>query len=313
MSKRYIFIVIFVIALFTGTFVMRQHQLPSADAVSDNVVPSQPVAVERIISLAPSITEMLFALGLGDKVVGVTRFCSYPEVVNDTARYTRVGGIVDTDYEAIMRLKPDLVVLQQGSGKQADMLDKAGIVYCALVQSQINDIMTDFLNLGRVTDRSEQANRIVTNLRQRISKLQQGHVGKKRLRVLIVIGRDYSSDPISRVTVAGFKSFYNDMLHILNCENAYQGKISWPDLTTEGLMKCNPDVIVELIADHSRINLSNDELIEQWKGIPQLNACKAGQVSIYDDGYEFIPGPRFILTLEKLAVTVDGARLKYGE
>ena len=131
-----------VVALFVGSW-MAKANLPQSDALPEIAVGEPPA---RIVSMAPSITETLFALGLGHRVVGVTRFCDFPAEV---AGLPRVGGHFDPNLEAILRLQPDLVVLMTEQGDLADSLDQTwAYTVLAVGDNSIEEILDGIDTIG---------------------------------------------------------------------------------------------------------------------------------------------------------------------
>lgn len=257
---------------------------------------------QRIISLAPSITETLFALGLGEQVVGVTRYCDYPP---QALSKPHVGGYLDPNMEAILILRPDLVITLSGQQRLKQRLEQLGIPALQVPHQTLSDILASIRIIGAATGREAEAKSLLTTLRARMDRIKAKTAGLPRPRVLVVMSRS-AGGPIKEVFIAGAADPYNEMIHIAGGINAYQGEfIRVPPLSVEGIIRLNPDVIIELVADEV-VQGSRDKktLLQDWTNLPGIAAVETGRVYLFTEDFDTVPGPRFILTLEKMARTI---------
>lgn len=257
------------------------------------------VQYNRIISLSPNITEILFALGLGEKVVGVTRFCNYPPEAKEKMQ---VGGYLDPNYEAILSLKPDVVIILPEIEQIKNFLSELGIRYLAVSNQTILDILSSIEYLGKEFNAEQQAEKILENIRSKITQIKYKTKDLSRPKVMIVIERSMGTGVIEDVYVAGRSTFYDELIEMAGGTNAYQDeKISYPTLSAEGIIHLNPDFIIDLVPQLEQTGLQKSLLIKDWQSLPQINAVKNDRIKIMNQDYAVVPGPRFILFLEDLA------------
>ncbi len=255
-----------------------------------------------IISLAPSITEVLFTLGLGDRVVGVTDFCDYPE---EAKAKNKVGGYYDTSYETILSLMPDLVIMLPEHENQREYLKKLGIDILVVDQRDTIGILDSILKIGRLCKKEEKAKYIIDNINSRIERIKEKTKGLAPPRVMICIGRTYGSGNIEDVYICGSKGFYNEWIMLAGGTNVYkEGLIRYPTVTGEGITRMNPEVIIEVVPDLNDRGLKKETLIKEWESLPWVDALKNHRIYIFGQDYVATPGPRFILILEEMARSI---------
>jgi iron complex transport system substrate-binding protein len=257
-----------------------------------------PTAV-RIISLAPNITETLFALGLGDRVIGVTRFCDYPPEAREKPS---VGGFLDPNYEMISSLHPDLVLLLPEHVEVMESLDNLGIRYEIVHDRTVAEILGTIGRIGNLCGKEHEADSLIADIDGRIKTIQTAAAKGVKPKVLISVSREFDAETISRVYAAGPGTFYDELIGFAGGENAYRGPdISYPVLSAEGLISLNPDIIIDLIPPGQEEDVSPETIRNTWAGFGTIGAVRSGQIYVLDDDYAVVPGPRFIEFLEELA------------
>jgi len=260
---------------------------------------NQARSYQRIVSLSPNITEILFALGLGEKVVGVTRFCNYPA---EAQQKPRVGGYLDPNYEAILRLKPDVVILISEFQQIKNFISELGIAYLTVSNKAVADIRSSINYLGTVFGAQPQAEKMLADIDSTVDRIEQKTKGAKRPKVMIVIERTMGTGVIEDVYVAGKNTFYDELILMAGGRNAYEDeKIAYPILSAEGIIYLNPEFIIDLIPQLEQTGLDAATLEKDWTNLPQVDAVKNKQVHMLSEDYAVIPGPRFIFFLEDLA------------
>lgn len=274
------------VAALVGGYVASRLKAP----VPDGSRPPQ-----RLVSLAPSVTETLFAIGAGDRVVGVTDYCSYPGQVKDLPR---IGALMNPNFEAMVALNPDLVVIREDQPEIGKRLQELGIETLALEQNSIDGIMESILVAGRALGTEAQATELHDILDAQIRKAQEAVSGRAKRRVLLVYGGMDQSVTERRVTIAGRNNVYDELIQLAGGTNAYE-KVDQPapSLTLEGVLALDPDVIVELAGDSPT---PDDALREAWAEAKDLRAVEQGNIVILRGEHVFIPGPRFVQTLADL-------------
>lgn len=266
--------------------------------------PQRVVPAPRIVSLAPSTTESLYALGLGEHMVGVSRFCDFPPAVTNLAR---VGGLTDVDLEAIVRLLPDAVVAPSSQLRAKETLSRMGIKVVSVEQNTLPQIMDSMWQIGDALERSELAAVWLQQMDAVIAHAKSEALGKEpKPRVLVCIGRETAA--LERVYIAGKGNFYNDVLEVVGAVNAYQGNIAYPVVSIEGLMRLNPDIIIEILPESGAggFKLRPLQAVEQWRALPpETSAVAKGQIHIVTESWAVRPGPRIGFLIERFAQLVQ--------
>jgi len=249
----------------------------------------------RIVSLAPSVTETLFELGLGSRIVGVTRYCSWPP---EAAKIPKIGGWHDPSLEAILGVRPDTVFLLPEQSDIAAKLRAAGIATLALPAKDLTDVAASARLAGATCGVEKEAEAFVIRFDAALARTAEKSAGKERPKVLVAVGRDRDGTGIKGLFVAGKGSFHDELIDRAGGRNACTVAVPYPRISAEGLIAMNPDVIIEFIStDEAKTNPTVDD----WKTFDTLPAVKNGRVHIVTGDRSFIPGPRAPLLLEELA------------
>ena len=193
---------------------------------------------ERIISLAPSNTEILFALGLGDRVVGVSDYCDYPEEAKEK---TKVGGYSTSDIERIVALEPDLILIEDiHTGEILPALEKLDLTVVTIDPRTLDEVLESFTLIGEITGKSDEASRLVTEMRNRINAITNKTDNlpeEKRLRIFYVMWHD----PLMTV---GTNTRIHELIEKAGGVNIIQDTEGYPTISLEALIEANPQVII---------------------------------------------------------------------
>ncbi|MBN1195945.1 MAG: ABC transporter substrate-binding protein [Candidatus Aminicenantes bacterium] len=255
--------------------------------------------LQRIVSLSPNITEILFALGAGDRVVGISRYCDYPPEVTGLPR---VGGLVDPDYEAIVSLQPDLVILLNSHDDAARELKKLGISTLKVPHRTVDDIHLSILRIGRVCGVFERAESLVSVLKRGTNAIRLAVMDRSRPRVLLCVGRSTSSSQLGAIYVAGRDGFFDRLIDLAGGENVCaEERAAFPQISAEGVIRLNPDVIVDLANMSGKIPLPEAELATPWQSLAGVAAVRNKRVHVWTDTQGLRPGPRYAKFLFRLA------------
>jgi len=291
-----VFIAISIVVIaFVGSFALRRWiDTPPGDA------PPQPTQLcERILCLSPGLTETVFALGLGARVVGVTRYCLYPPEAQQRAS---VGGFLDPNYEAIVALRPDVVFVTPYQRELADDLRRLGVAVHAIAQDSLDDIRESYQNIAALCGCHDEADTLTDALNAAVAHARNAQTGGPRPRVLMTTGRDVRSGALDEVYAVGRGTFLDELLTLLGGENIAPGNLlEYPSLSAEGILRLDPDIIVELVADSEYDRELEDKALAAWQALPNLRAAREGRIHILFGNYLTVPGPRVTLTLEALA------------
>jgi iron complex transport system substrate-binding protein len=253
----------------------------------------------RIVSLAPSVTETLFALDLGDRVVGVTRYCDYPP---EAASRAKVGGYLDPSYEAIVALQPDLVVVQQDQGDAEARLSSLGLSTLRVDQHDVAGICRSLSDIAAACGVAGRGDALAADIRTRVAGVRRLVAGRPPVRALVVVGREPGSSPIRSVWVAGEQVFYAEVLALAGGRNAYSGSgAQFPEVSREGLIHLDPEVILDVLPEAKRRGLDRERVIGEWRTLPELRAVREGRVILLDDDFMERPGPRVVEMVAAMA------------
>ncbi|MBN2569239.1 MAG: cobalamin-binding protein [Deltaproteobacteria bacterium] len=220
---------------------------------------------KRIVSLAPNITETLFALGLEKEIVGVTVFSNYPEAAREKAR---IGSFVNISLEKIVALSPELVIATANGNRKKSILKLAevGIPVYVISPEGFEDIFKTIMNIGRITGRADEATILVDNLRQRVDRVRLLTRNLKKPRVFFQIG----IDPIVSV---GRNTIHSRLITLAGGINIFGDvEIEYPRTSIEKVIMKRPDVII--ISSMKRGGKFDQEKNKWnvWKDIPAVNS-----------------------------------------
>lgn len=255
---------------------------------------------QRVISLSPSITEVLYALQLGKQVVGVTQFCLYPA---DARKKPKVGGYVDPNMEAMLRLKPDLIVVRKEQTELVQRIRDLRIPVLPVEHRNTEGILDSFQALGQVCHRQELAQATVADLRGRIQAVERKtqHV-QYRPTVLVAVDRDTYAKRLRWVYVPGEDGFFDSMIRQAGGRNAAPaGRKGFLQVSSEGIIRMNPDIIIEALPYTRAARQNPEDIRKQWNSLPQVAAVQQHRVYLFTDDFMVIPGPRYVQALEKFA------------
>lgn len=245
---------------------------------------------DRIVSLAPSVTEMVFALGAGDRVIAVTEFCDYP---SEVAQKPKIGG-TRPSLESLVALKADLILTPRAFIDPAliDRLDQLKISTYVMEAKTVEDVLSHLHTLGRILERASAATQLVSEMRRRIRHIKERTATLPRPRLLYVL----NSQPLMTV---GPGSFIHQLIELAGAENigAVTGQ-AYPRISMEEVLKQNPDVIIFPVGDSEGIPELEQQQWERWQGI---NAVRTRRLYQIDSRLVDRPGPRIVEGLERLA------------
>lgn len=263
---------------------------------------TKPADYQRIVSLAPSITEILYALNCGNKIVGVTEFCRFPP---EAALKPKVGGLLDTNFEAIYKLDPDLVVLLATEVTEKPQLQKMSLPTLEVSANSIEDILDAIRLIGKTLKQNEEAKELIASINKRVEAVKSKTRNISKPSVLIVFWRAVGEGFVKEAYIAGSDKFHNELIELAGGRNAYQGRaVISPLVSAEGILKMDPDFIIEVMSIDETSGFSSEDMIKDWKVLPQLKAVKNNHVYVLNKSYMGIPGPRFPSALEDIARTI---------
>ncbi len=237
--------------------------------------------VERIVSLSPSTTEAVYAVGAGAKMVGRSRYCDFPP---DVRKLPQVGGYVDPSFEAILALQPDLVIGARGPAGSAlaEKLEARGIATYFPPTESFDAIDAMILGIGDRVGRADGGRAAVDAVRRRIASVERAVASLPKTRVLVVFG----VDPLS---VAGPSSFPDEMIRRAGGTNVIREGDAYPKISVEHVLALDPDVVVNaaMMEEHASERIRKDA-----PGWSRVRAVQAGRIATITDEAVLRPGPR---------------------
>ena len=251
-------------------------------------IPDNPI---RVVSLAPSITEIVFALGQEDRLVGVTRFSDFPEAAN---KLPKVGSFVHLDLEKIVSLKPDLCIAIKGGNPRAmvNRLESLSIPVYAVNPINLQTVMKTITEIGSFLNAGEKANSIVQDMQSRIQRVKTKIANVAyRPRVFFQIG-------IAPIVSVGTDTFTNELIELAGGNNLSKGPIPYPRFSKEKVLSLSPEVFI--ITSMSR-NTIFEQVKKEWSKWPSLPAVKNHRIHLEDSNLFDRPTPRLVDGLETLA------------
>jgi iron complex transport system substrate-binding protein len=246
---------------------------------------------QRIISLAPSLTETLFALDLGDRVAGVTNYCDYPL---EALKKPRVGGPINPDLEQIVLLHPDLVLATRAINRADTVtaLDRLGVNVYTTDPRTVEEVIASTRRLGKVLGAEARGDALAASLEQRLAELSRKLAGHTPRRVFFVVW----TDPIIST---GPHTFIADALRHAGAESVVSISQDWPQINIEEVLRQNPDYLV-FSGTHPEDPQSTINDLRKRPGWSSLEAVRAGHFAVVSDALSR-PAPRIVDAIEDLA------------
>lgn len=238
----------------------------------------------RVLSLAPVATEILYYLGLGDSVVGVTKYCDWPPEAREKPQ---LPDMMNVSVEAVASFAPDVVALASVNSRLAPAIEAMGHKTVIAEQESLADIERSIVEIGRACGIPGQAALRAAEMMSRVEALRRPSGSD---RVLVVVGRDTSDPTMRSLYVAGDASFYLELIRDAGGDLARSGSYGYSKISREGLIALDPDVIIELVNcdDETAAKIRGD-----WLALDDVRAAREGRISILNDTIVFRPGPRY--------------------
>lgn len=248
----------------------------------------------RIVSMAPSITEVVFALGLGERVVGVSSFCDYPP---EALKKPRIGGVVNPNMEAIVALNPDLVIALPNVTHENlfRSLRQLGIRVLTLRNDTLEDLFVTIDRIGEMTSTGAAAQQMSERLRARFSNVSEKVAAKPRRKVMFIVG-------VEPLFVAGRGTFIDELITIAGGTNISGDSFSkYPQLGIEEVVARAPDVILYTSLNFELTPEQEVKAKKLWSAYPSIPAVRNGSIHGLVADYVTLPGPRLVLGVEEMA------------
>jgi iron complex transport system substrate-binding protein len=253
-------------------------------------------APHRIISTSPAITEILFAIGAGDRVVGVTDYCNYPK---NACRLPSIGGPLNPNTEKWIALKPDLIILQDDSV----VLNKHAKVFkIPTLEVSVNNLKNILRSIQVIADAMQTpkaGKQLANKIKIKIDNYRIS-LGKTKPHQVLMLLSD-TNDPSRDLYAVGRNTFLNELLSIAGGENILPDTMAtYPKISKEFIIAKSPEIIIEI---GPTANLSNEGILirkKAWEIYPTIRAVKNDRLYFVGADYILIPGPRLVKILDIL-------------
>jgi iron complex transport system substrate-binding protein len=243
-----------------------------------------PAPARRIIALTPSLVETLFALGLGDRVVGVGDYSRWPPEV---ARKPRLGGLFNPNLERVVTLKPDLAVLLPSERDLGAKLRPLGVDLLVVPDESLADVERSFQTIADRCGVPQAGRRLTAEWR---AGLALPPLPGPPLKVIVSVGRQ--AGRLGELTAAGPGTFLDELLHRLGAVNAFaDAPTLYPQVGMEEVVARKPDVVLELRTD-ALTPAQTAAIVHDWQALPEIPAVRNGRVEVIAGDHVLIPGPR---------------------
>ena len=252
---------------------------------------------QRVIAVAPNLSETLFALGLGDRVVGVDDYSHWPPEVE---KLPRLGGLFNPNLEKMVALRPDVAFLVPSERELGEKLRRFGVDSVIVSNEGLADIERSFHTIADRCGVPEAGNRLAAEWREALRP--DPLPGKPR--VLLSAGRP--AGRLADLVVAGPGTFLDELLQRLGAVNAFaDAPIRYPEVGMEEIVARAPDVVIELRAAPVPPDVVR-QLVDDWKALPQVPAVRNGRIEVIAGDHILIPGPRLPRFYKELRAVLAG-------
>ncbi len=237
---------------------------------------------QRIVSASPNVTEILYGVGAFDRVVGVTEFCTYPP---EAKKLPRIGGWESNNLEAVVRLRPDLVILTEPQAPfMESQIKQLGLRTLAVPSRRLEDVFTAITMIGHATGRETQAAELDKNLRAKLDAVRAKTNKLPRRRVIMVVDR--TPGTLHDLIVATKGSFLADLIEIAGGECVGEpSNQGYERISKEAMVALNPELVIDFV--HGSKDRMGEDPQAVWRDLHELRAVRDGRVYPVRD--DFLP------------------------
>ncbi len=254
-------------------------------------------APRRIVTIAPNAAEIICALGAGDRIVAVSKFCVYPPELKERPR---VGGLFDPDLEKIVALRPDFVVLRGRNEAVERLCRNRGIAIYRDKTDTLAGVETCIVELGKSLGRCDEAAALVERFRSRIEAVRRRTADRPRPRVLLTVSR--RPDRLANLLTTGRGTFLNEMLDIAGGINVFGHlDMAYPQVSLESIVARRPEVIIELMPEVTVTAALKRDMLNQWRTVGSFPAVNERRIFFLTDEHCLIPSLRYVEIIERVS------------
>jgi iron complex transport system substrate-binding protein len=243
----------------------------------------------KVVSLAPSVTETIFALGFGDRLVGVTTYCDYPA---EARKLPKIGDFMNPSLEAVIAKKPDLVIGVTGATDpvKAREIERLGLKVVLVSVANLNDVLSSIRSIAALLGNAQAGEKLVGKIRAQVEEVKRRIAPAARRRVLLVVG-------VHPVIAVGGKNYIDELIALAGGENiAGNAAQPWLNLPDELVVAKAPQVIIE-----AGMGSEREKSGKQWGDLKSVPAVREARIYSYPSDKILRPGPRFGEGLADLA------------
>jgi len=254
-------------------------------------------AARRIISLSPNITEIVFALGQGHRLVGVTSYCAYPP---EATKLPKCGGAMDTDLEKILMLRPDLILIHGQHETAVRFCQQNRIRMLRTSPNDMASLYEAISTLGQGLGCAKRAKRLVATMKTDIDHVRSAVKGRAVPKVFLSMSRP--PERIKSLFTTNGAGFVSKMLEAAGGENIFaKTDVLYPKIAPSELVRRQPDVIIELLPGKRLSSDQRKQMIAHWAELGSIPAVAQRRIYFVTDDFAMIPGPRTPLLARRLA------------
>jgi iron complex transport system substrate-binding protein len=288
----------YVILLLAGFFILAAYL--AAVFLTDNKTNDHGISCqtpERVISINPAATEIIFELGCSEKLIAVSNFCDYPP---ETKNLPKVGGVINPNLEQIAVLQPDLIIIQGKSKKIAEYCKHRKIEHITINLRNIEEIYQGINKIGDKLLCREAADKLCEKIRTELKNIESRLANYPQKKVFFSLYRTPGS--LTGITTIGPKTLLSELLNIAGGQNIFNDlNKDYPIVSKETLIKRQPEIIIEHIAESSARNNDINNALNDWEKLGKLKAVRNDNLYIAKGDLLLKPGPRVDQAALKLA------------
>ena len=260
---------------------------------------------QRIVSTSPAITETLFALGAGDRVVGVSDYCHFPP---EATRRAKIGSYLKPSVETILRLRPDLVVMERLPGTALDQLRGSSVPVKQVTYGDVAANLRTIGELAAATGQVEAGGALMANIRDALKQVEAQAKGHERRSVIFLVGR--TPGHLDGMVAVGKGSYLNELIAMAGGRNLMADSVvAYPKISLEGVVRLRPDVIIDMGDMADTVGVSDEHkrsVVALWKSrsdIPSRVYAVASDIFV-------VPGPRMAEAAREFFRLIHGENRK---
>jgi iron complex transport system substrate-binding protein len=257
-------------------------------------------APQRIISTSPGITEILFALGLGPRVVGVTQYCAYPPEVK---KIPKIGSWTTPNLEVVLASRPDLIIIQRTAVHDSGRFQALKLKTLEVHLDQIADIYSAIEAIGTEGGVPERARQLAVSIRKQLGDIQARVSGRPRTPVMFVVGRNPGA--LEGIIAVGAKSYLSEVMALAGGRNIFaDSPVAYPKVLHEEILARNPEVILDMGEHADAAALTSAQIASEialWARYGTISAVRNRRVHIVASEMYVVPGPRVVDCARSLA------------